>query len=330
MYEERKGMNMIDKIYGTYKSIRAFAALEGYYMLKRLRKKYYIIYRSEGGAGFFSNYVCIMGHIVFARRFGYIPVVDMKNYPTLYSEDEPVEGIDNAWNYYFQNADGVTLEEAYRSGRYVLCNGKYMEKYSDKYVMGKWRFPTEKTIRFYTPYIDKYMRLREALKDEFDADWATQVGENDVVLGIHIRGTDMKNRLGHPTPAPLEAYLEKTYQLLKEHPDITKIFLATDENNIKELYEKEFQDSRWQLFMNEAFRVWDRGEKKKTGVHETKLEHPRKFHKYLMGKEVLKDVWFLNKSDYLICGHDNVANVVVLWNRNRYKQMVSLDPVEGA
>ena len=84
-------MKIIDRIYGAYKAIQDFAGLEGYYLLQRLRKKYYIIYRPEGGAGFFSNYVWVLGHIVLARRCGYTPVVDMKNYPTLYSEDEPLE-----------------------------------------------------------------------------------------------------------------------------------------------------------------------------------------------------------------------------------------------
>lgn len=317
-------------IYGMYKAFEKYVKLEGYYLLHRIKAKYYIIYREEGGAGFFSNYMCVLGHIVLARKLGYIPVVDMKNYKTLYSEDIPVAGTENAWNYYFLDAGGVTLEEAYASGRCVNCNGKYLEKYSDKYVMPKWRYPTEKTIRFYTPFVEKHMRLREDLEAEYAAEWSRRAGEKDVVLGIHIRGTDMKNRLGHPTPAPVQDYLEKTYRLLQDHPEITKIFLATDENNIKELYEKQFRDSKWELFMNEAFRLWDHGEEKRTGVHETKLDNPRKLHKYLMGKEVLQDVWFLNQCDYLICGHDNVANVVILWNQDRYKQVICLDPVEDA
>lgn len=321
-------MSIADKIYGTYKTVRDFIDLEGKLLLHRLRAKYYIIYREEGGAGFFSNYMCVLGHIVLARRFGYIPVIDMKNHPTLYSEDTPVDGIDNAWYYYFQNDAGASLEDVYKSGRYVVCNGKYMEKYSDKYVMPPWRYPTEKTIRYYTPFIEKYMRLREDLKDDFDRAWSNQVGKDDIVLGIHIRGTDMKNRQGHPTPAPTQAYLEKTFEMLENHPEITKIFLATDENNIKEIYEERFHNSERILFMNEAFRAWDHGGEHKTGIHEMRVEHPRQFHKYLMGREVLQDVYFLNNCDYLICGHDNVANVVILWKQNRYKQIMCLDAVE--
>ena len=90
------------------------------YYFKRLTKKYYIINRSAGGAGFFSNYMWVLGHVIFAGKLGYIPVVDMLNFPTLYSEKEGVAGEKNAWNYYFENVSGVSLEEAYASGSYVM------------------------------------------------------------------------------------------------------------------------------------------------------------------------------------------------------------------
>lgn len=318
--------SMLNRMNGLINKMKAFCNLEGCYMVKRIKAKYYIIVRSEGGAGFFSNYMWVLGHIVFARRLGYIPVVDMKHYPTLYSEEIPVDGIDNAWNYYFQNIDDVTLEEAYASGRYVLGIDKYLTKYAEKYSLSNYRYPTERMICYYGPIIERNIKLREDLKDEFAGIWRHNVTETDCVLGIHIRGTDMKNNLGHPMPAPVQTYLEKTREMLRQHPEISKIFLATDENNVKEAYEEAFGGNGTILFMNEAFRAWDRGEKKKVGVHEMKVTNPRPNHKYLMGKEVLQDAWFLNQCDYLICGHSNITNVVMLWNQKRFKQVVCVEP----
>ncbi|MBO5472324.1 MAG: hypothetical protein J6A08_00805 [Lachnospiraceae bacterium] len=250
----------------------------------------------------------------------------MKHYPTLYSEEMPVDGVDNAWNYYFQDIGQVTLEEAYASGRYVMGKDKYLTKYAEKYSLPNYRYPTDQMISYYGPVIQRNIKLREDLKEEYDAVWRQNVTSSDHVLGIHIRGTDMKNNLGHPMPASIETYLEQTRELLRQHPEINKIFLATDENNVKEAYEKAFEGTVWTLFMNEAFRVWDRGEKRKTGVHETKVDNPRPNHKYLMGKEVLQDAWFLNKCEYLICGHSNITNVVMLWNQKRFKQVVCVEP----
>lgn len=316
---------MIGEIVGILKSFKEFRLTEWHYFWQRFGAKYYVIVRSEGGAGFFSNYMWVMGHVVLARKLGYIPVVDMKNYPTLYSEIVPVNGIDNAWNYYFEDIDTITLDEAYQSRHYVVGRDKYLQKYAEKYSQVKYRFPTQKMIDYYGPIIDKNIRIRVELEEEYNLAWKKRTNSLDHVLGIHIRGTDMKNNLGHPMPAPIQAYIERTHQLLKEYPEITKIFLATDENNIKEMYEHEFRKSKWDLFMNDAFRVWDHGEKRKVGVHETKVENPRAFHKYLMGKEVLQDAWFLNKCDYLICGHSNITNVVIIWNKNRFKKVVCLE-----
>lgn len=317
---------MLNTINGFMKSVKDFYHLEGYYLRKRVKAKYYVIFRSEGGAGFFSNYMWVLGHIVLARKLGYLPVVDMKHYPTLYSEEMPVDGVDNAWNYYFQDIGQVTLEEAYASGRYVMGKDKYLTKYAEKYSLPNYRYPTDQMISYYGPVIQRNIKLREDLKEEYDAVWRQNVTGSDHVLGIHIRGTDMKNNLGHPMPASIETYLEQTRELLRQHSEINKIFLATDENNVKEAYEKAFEGTVWTLFMNEAFRVWDRGEKRKTGVHETKVDNPRPNHKYLMGKEVLQDAWFLNKCEYLICGHSNITNVVMLWNQKRFKQVVCVEP----
>lgn len=315
-----------ESVSSILKRLREFKQIEWHYFWKRIGAKYYIIIRSHNGAGFFSNYTWVMGHIVLARKLGYIPVVDMKNYPTLYSEEEPVNGIENAWNYYFQDIGNITLDEAYQSGRYVIGKDKYLEKYVEKYSQGKYRFPTRKMIDYYSPIIDRDMRIRTELEEEYNAAWKHKVNESDCVLGIHIRGTDMKNNLGHPMPAPIQAYIEKTHQLLKQNPEITKIFLATDENNVKEIYEQEFAGNKWTLFMNDAFRVWDNGETRKVGVHETEIKNPRAFHKYLLGKEVLQDAWFLNQCNHLLCGHSNITNVVIMWNKNRFRSVVCVEP----
>ncbi len=306
--------------------LREFAGLEGYYLKKRLYAKYYVIYRTAGGAGFFSNYMWVLGHVIMARRLGYIPVVDMERYLTLYSEEEPIDGIRNAWNYYFENVGEITLEQAYESGSYVMGRDMPLHKYEEKFCTGTYRFPTRKAVSYYAPIIEQHIRIKKELRQDFAAEWSKQVGERvgeqGLVLGVHVRGTDMKNNLGHPMPADVRTYLRYVHETLEKDSRITKIFLATDENDVKQGFEEEFRETKWTLFVNPAFRVWDSKEERKTGIHETKIENPRERHKYLMGKEVLMDAWFLSRCDYLVCGHSNITNVAILWNHNRYRQIV--------
>lgn len=302
--------------------VRYFFKNEWFFYRKRLTKRYYIISRSANGAGFFSNYMWVLGHVIFARKLRYIPVVDMENYPTLYSEKEPIKGEKNAWNYYFENVGDIALKDAYESGQYVMGQDVPLHKYEEKYCIGNYRFPTQKAITYYAPIIEKNIIIKKELVGSFKKEWEKSVSKKDKVLGIHIRGTDMKNNLGHPMPASVSVYLDTALRMLKENPEITKIFLATDECNAKEYFEKAFQNTKWKLFMNNAFRVWDKGDNKRVGVHETKVRDPRPLHKFLLGKEVLQDAWFLYQCDYLLCGHSNITNVVLLWKNNRYKKVV--------
>lgn len=300
--------------------VEGWLTLEGHYLLERTRAKYYIIYRTAGGAGFFSNYMWVLGHIIFARRLGYIPVVDMENYPTLYSEDRAVGGETNAWNYYFDNVDNVSLKEAYKHGNYVMGKDMPLHKYAEKYCEKEYRFPSRKAVSYYAPIIEKNIIIKEDLRKEFNAEWEQKKLKGGQVLGIHIRGTDMKNDLGHPVPASAQTYLDAASKFLKNHQDIRRIFLATDENDVKAVFEAVFGDEI--LFMNDAFRVWDTDSAKKIGIHEMEVKDARPLHKYLLGKEVLRDAWFLSKCDYLICGHSNITNTAILWNHNKYKQIL--------
>ncbi|MCC8192296.1 MAG: hypothetical protein LIO41_04575 [Ruminococcus sp.] len=107
-------------------------------------KMIYIIRRVEK-CGFFSNYFFVLGHIIYALNNNYIPVVDMENYMTLYSEHKELHGTKNAWEYYFYQPIGkISLECAYESKEYILSSGLYQYDLVPFYVgkPGEHRFPT--------------------------------------------------------------------------------------------------------------------------------------------------------------------------------------------
>lgn len=304
------------------KGFKRFMENEGYYLWKRLTCRYYIIHRSELGAGFFSNYYWVLGHVVFARKFGYIPVVDMKNYKTLYSEDEPVNGETNAWNYYFENVGDTGLDEAYQSGKYVFGKERAMHEYSGRYSKANYRFPSDKSVAYYHPIIEKYLRIKKDILNGFEKEYQEKfVGK---AIGIHVRGTDMKNDLGHPLPAKTESYFKSVKGILAHDAQVKTLFLATDEKEVVVAFEKEFR-GKYLLVINDVFRSDEQDETRKTGIHEMKVENAREFHKYKMGMEVLKDAWFLSKCDYLVCGHSNITNTVILWNDNKFDRIVCVE-----
>lgn len=297
---------------------------EGYYLAKRLKNKYYIIRRQELGAGFFSNYYWVLGHVVFARKSGYIPVVDMLHYKTLYSEDHPVKGEMNAWNYYFENVGEIGLEEAYESGRYVFGKDEPLHKYANKFCDAVYRFPSGRAIDYYYPVIQEHIRIKESILKDFRQEWDHKTAGAGRIIGMHIRGTDMKNNLGHPMPADTQEYLRKAEQLLEQDQTVQGIFLATDERKIVDIFQEHFR-GKCRVVVNEAFRSEEQKTQRQTGIHEQVIEHPRENHKYRMGMEVLRDAWCLSECDYLICGHSNITNVVILWNHHRFQEVICVE-----
>lgn len=303
-------------------NVNYFVKNELYYWLMKPFKKYYIIRRQEGGAGFFSNYFWVMGHIVFAHKLGYIPVVDMKYYKTLYNENCPVNGEWNAWNYYFEDVENVNIDDVIHSKRSVYGQKKYLTKYSEKYSSSIYRYPTEQMIDYYYPIIEKNIRIKADILNSFNREWMeVNANNNGELLGIHVRGTDMRNDLGHPVPASVEVYLKETEKILNANHQITKVFLATDEIQVVEKFRNFMKDKNCSLVVNEGFRAKESHQKKKTGIHELEVKEKRELHKYRLGLEVLKDAYFLSKCDYLLCGHSNVTNIAIIWNNKKYNQV---------
>ena len=298
--------------------------LEMKYRIRRMFKKYYVICRPEGGAGFFSNYHWVLGHVVFAKKMGYIPVVDMKNYSTLYSEYGLVEGEDNAWNYYFDNVDAVDLETVYNSGKYVIGINNPMHDYSSMLHQGIFRFPTEEAVRYYYPIIEKHMKIRMDILNAYERYWDNMKEGIECLVGVHIRGTDMTNNMGHPTPASLEKYILKIDEVLQRNPQLDALFLATDEKEIVDIIQDRFSE-RVKIIVNSAFRSEKQDEERKVGIHEQVLENPRYLHKYKLGLEVLYDALSLSKCNYLICGHSNISDVAILWNNNKYREIILVE-----
>ena len=87
-------------------------------------KVFYVIKRYPG-TGLFSNLAYVINHIQIANRMGFIPIVDMHNFPTVYNEKKKIFGTHNAWEYYFEQLSNFTLEEVYKSKNIIMTDNKF-------------------------------------------------------------------------------------------------------------------------------------------------------------------------------------------------------------
>jgi hypothetical protein len=98
-------------------------------------KTFYVIKRTPG-TGLFSNLLFVLNHIMIANKFKYIPIVDMKNYITIYNEKNPIKNTYNAWEYYFDQISDHNLDEVYKSNKVIITSDKffhYFEYFSSSY-----------------------------------------------------------------------------------------------------------------------------------------------------------------------------------------------------
>ena len=96
-------------------------------------KVFYVI-RRYPGTGLFSNLAYVMNHIQIANRMGFIPVVDMKNYPTVYNEKEKILELIIRGNIILKNYQILLLDEVYKSKNILMTDNKF---YRDKEFKNK-------------------------------------------------------------------------------------------------------------------------------------------------------------------------------------------------
>ncbi len=185
---------------------------------KNPKKIFYVIQRSPGG-GMFSNLNFVVHHLLIAEKFGFIPIVDMANYFTLYNEKKRINGTANSWEYYFEPVSKYSLAEIYKSKNVIISDGK---------TRGNIYFDSFKNLnKEHKKVFDKYIKIKKNLileKNKFHQ----KNFKNLKILGVHFRGTDYKNRERHPLPASKEQMISIIDNLNKRYK-YDKIFLVTEE-----------------------------------------------------------------------------------------------------
>lgn len=247
-------------------------------------KNFYVIWRKEPGAGFFSNVFHVLGHIANAKMLGMIPVVDMENFYTFYREDTPIFGTRNAWEYYYKQPGKVSLEEVYNSKNVFFCDGEFVH---DIYVNVHTAHAL--TIEFIRPQKYFFEEISAVKAKFFD---------NNKVLGVHFRGQEHKTAPLHPSCPSKEQVKSRIDKIISMYP-VDYIFVVTEEQTYLDFLQQTYGDK---VIFTDAFRTHEENAyflKKK----------PRDLHMYKLGLDVMIDTYLLSLATYLVAsGKDDVAS----------------------
>jgi len=284
-------------------------------------KTFYVIRRRDKFAGVNSHFISAMGHIRYAVQNGWIPIVDMQNYPNALL-DEKQFGIQNAWEYYFKQPCEYSLEEVYQSKNVILSDGIPKKIYPNDSM----DFLTRPDfIQMWHQYFIKYVGLSDSLQKQIDQKSAQYFAtkKRDRILGAFLRGTDYLTLkpYEHPVQPSIHEAILKSAEVLKEQ-NCKWLFLVTEDQNILTAFQKEFADSLIYIKEQPRYGVMSAGE------HIAEYSFHRENDNYLKGMECMIQVGLLMECDCFIGGRTSgcVATLVMqpeydytyFWNLGRY------------
>jgi hypothetical protein len=247
---------------------------------------FYVIYLGGKGSGFFSNVFHVLGHLTLAERLRMTPVVDMRRFPTLYNESEPISNTCNAWEYYFDQPAGFSLDDVYRSRHVAFCDGNHKRGPS----LARYRWDVYDNPLATIDTARRFLRVRAPIQEEVEA-FYKEFFLGKTVLGVHFRGQEHKTAPDRWACPTVEQMVSRTRMLLATYP-INAIFLLTEEQAYLDAYKAAFHGM---VLNTAAFRTYD--------VNAYNIRpYPRPLHMYRLGLDVLKDTMLLARTDYLLAG----------------------------
>lgn len=126
--------------------------------IKNKRKEiYYVIRRKPPGSGFFSNYLYVLGHIVYGIENHMIPIVDMETYETFYSSPN----IKSAWYCFFEKGKNPDIKDIYHMIWIMNVIVLFL------FAVDLFGFPNKVTIVWVTAIALYYSMKKECVKIDF-------------------------------------------------------------------------------------------------------------------------------------------------------------------
>lgn len=202
-------------------------------------KTFYIIRRREVYTGLFSDFMVYVCKAKQALDAGYIPIVDMQTSENMYLYMDQIGKV-NAWEYYFKQPCGYSLEDAARA-RNVIWGSGYMQEcfpYSDiDYLMNP-----DSDFKVYREIAQRYFHLSDEAQKNVDAFYDREL-KGEKVLGVLCRGTDYTGNkpFGHPVQPSVEDVFEKVDEVCEKY-HCTKIFLGTEDAKIYSKFQRRYQN----------------------------------------------------------------------------------------
>lgn len=292
------------------------------------KRKFYIIARpclNTGIGAIIGGYV---SHFLYALDNGMIPIVDLKHYKNQYFKDDR-EFKDNTWEYFFEQPCGYGLEDITENDEVVISKDKLQGPHEYEITVKSLPEDTlyfkDERLRNLLEQHKKFYKLNKETLEYVQKDYDRVIGEQTNILGVLCRGTDYyikKTFREQIQPSPYEV-IKKVKFFLKKHPEISKIYLATEDDNIYKIFKAEFGQM---LLDNNQYRYSYKAEDENKYL--AMIDCNRSNHSYKLALEYLASLYILSRCKYFVggrCGGTRVAYIMqnswqdlYIWNLGMY------------
>lgn len=199
------------------------------------KDKRFIVLSSPGeNGGLFSSLFYLLCIFEYAKKKKYIPVVDWKNSFLPSVQDAEKKGLENAWDYFYEQPnDKYSLEEVYQSKR-VIRMTEYMVDMKKSTLRKELPF-AEENLNYWNRIICAYIKPNAHMEQQIAEARSTIFEQGKKVLGVGIRAQFRWGQMiqyslfdGHPVVTTCEEYLSIIADRLSEWK-CDYLFLACDD-----------------------------------------------------------------------------------------------------
>lgn len=265
---------------------------------KNKHKTFYIIKKDFNPNGLFSNLTFVLDHINFSIKKKNIPIIDMKNYLTVYNEKKKIFGTKNSWDYYFLPINQYKLNDVYQSKNVIFSEN---HRSNNRFVNES--FELKKILK-------KYIKIRPQVIKYFKKTKLEYFKNQKSIMGVHIRGTLQRIVTGHSLPPHPKDFLNECIKIFNK-TNSKKIFLVTEDSLYLNEFKKYFKKSL--IYLNVP-----RSNPKFYGLHNKHFtNNSRRHHKFKLGLETLIDCLFLSETKYNIFTDSNVWRISSLLSKKK-------------
>lgn len=242
--------------------------------------------------------------LAYADRYGFTPYV-YYNMDYLYRENTLLNGTDNPFEYYFNQTCNLSYENVMHSANVVFAEKKHSQMIDLKCGIKPHSYEMNMSnVDRLGEIYKKYMQINPFSMQKIRADYEKLLNGDIRVLGVHHRGTDYKKTYKyHPKYVTVE---EKIAEIEQVEEKFDKIFLATDDQEAIDVFQKRFGDKV--CYYEDVYR----GEGNVSVAFSSDV---REYHRYLLGLEVLRDVYTMAQCEGLIGGISQVAYCAQIMKR---------------